>query len=290
MNALIKDRFTVYCQLMRIDKPIGTLLLLWPTLWALWIAADGLPPLSILAIFVAGTFLMRSAGCVINDYADREFDGLVERTSQRPFARKAVSTREALTLTVVLCLASLLLILPLNLLTLELSVGAAFLAVSYPFTKRFFPLPQAYLGIAFSFGIPMAFAAVRDTVPPVGWLMMLATWAWIFAYDTAYAMADKPDDLRIGIHTSAVTLGHHDVAGIMVCQAVFLALLAVVGRIAGLGLVWYAAIAVSAILIGRQYLQLRTRDRGLCFKVFLDNNQVGAALFAGLALHYLIAS
>ncbi len=288
MTALLKDRFVVYSQLMRIDRPIGILLLLWPTLWALWVAAGGMPPLPVLGIYIAGTFLMRAAGCVVNDYADKEFDAHVDRTRNRPFARKAVSGREALALTLVLCLMSLLLVLQLNLLTIKLSLVALFLAVTYPYTKRFFPVPQAYLGIAFSFGIPMAFATLRNEIPPVAWLMMLGTWAWIIAYDTAYAMADKPDDLKIGIKTSAITFGDHDVSWVMGFHGLFLALMTVAGVLAGLGAAWYIAEALCVGLIYQQYRELRTRDRALCFKVFLDNNRVGAVLFAGVVLHFLL--
>ncbi|MCB1945171.1 MAG: 4-hydroxybenzoate octaprenyltransferase, partial [Thauera sp.] len=203
----LSDKLPHYARLMRIDKPIGTLLLLWPTLWALWIAAEGWPPLYILAIFIAGTFLMRSAGCVINDYADRDFDGHVERTRNRPLATGVVSPGEALALAAVLSAAAFVLVLPLNTLTILLSVPALLLAGSYPFTKRFFAIPQAYLGIAFGFGIPMAFAAVTGTVPATGWLMLLANIFWAVAYDTEYAMVDRPDDLKIGIKTSAITFG-----------------------------------------------------------------------------------
>lgn len=287
MTTLTRDRLTAYCQLMRIDKPIGTVLLLWPTLWALWIAADGHPPLRLIAIFVAGTLLMRSAGCVINDYADRDFDGRVERTRNRPFARGAVSTREALWLAAGLALVSFLLVLPLNRLTLLLSVPALFVAGTYPYTKRFLPVPQAYLGIAFSFGIPMAFAAVTGTVPGYGWLMMLATAFWIVGYDTAYAMADKPDDLKIGIKSSAVTFGDRDIAAIMLCHAVFLVILSWVGYRVGFGRYFYSAVIVSMVFIVMQYREIRGRDRKRCFKAFLDNNRIGAALFAGVVLEYL---
>ncbi|AXK38306.1 4-hydroxybenzoate octaprenyltransferase [Crenobacter cavernae] len=292
MNATAfdpKERFAVYAQLMRIDKPIGTLLLLWPTWWGLWMAADGWPGWPLFFIFTAGTFLMRSAGCVINDYADRNFDGAVERTKHRPFARGVVTKKEALTLAASLTLASLLLILPLNALTLWLSLPAAFLAGSYPFTKRFFPIPQAYLGIAFAFGIPMAFAAVQNTVPGVAWLMLAASAFWTVAYDTCYAMVDKPDDLKIGIKTSAITFGDYDVAAVMACQAAFLALMGVVGQLAALSWPYYAGLAVAAGLVLSQYPGIASRDRARCFKVFLDNNRAGFAIFAGLALSYLLA-
>ncbi|BEV73500.1 4-hydroxybenzoate octaprenyltransferase [Paludibacterium sp. THUN1379] len=287
MTTALRDRLTIYSQLMRLDKPIGTLLLLWPTLWAIWIASAGHPTLPVLLIFCLGTLLMRSAGCVINDYADRDFDALVARTSGRPFARKAVSGKEALLLAGGLALLSLLLILPLNRLTLLLSVPAVLVAASYPYTKRFFPLPQAYLGIAFSFGIPMAFAAIGNHVPLLAWLMMLATAFWVVAYDTAYAMADKPDDLKIGIKTSAITFGRFDAEAVMLCHAVFLVLMSWLGRQWQFGLVFYAGILVSAFLIMLQYREIKGRDRQRCFKAFLDNNRVGLVLFVAIVLDYL---
>ncbi|RQO68668.1 4-hydroxybenzoate octaprenyltransferase [Aquitalea sp. FJL05] len=287
-TALLKDRYTVYKQLMRMDKPIGTLLLLWPTLWGLWIAGDGKPDPMVVLIFVLGTFLMRSAGCVINDYADRHYDMHVARTSQRPFARGAVTEREALWLALALAIISFLLILPLNSLTWLMSVPAVFVAASYPFTKRFFPMPQAYLGIAFSFGIPMAFAALTNQVPLLAWLLLLANAFWTVAYDTAYAMADKPDDLKIGIKTSAITFGEHDVTGIMLCHTVFVLMMGGIGWQLALGWPFFAALAICLLLIGKQYREIRTRDRGLCFKAFLDNNQVGAVLMGGIVLSYLL--
>jgi 4-hydroxybenzoate polyprenyltransferase len=287
-TALLKDRYTVYKQLMRMDKPIGTLLLLWPTLWGLWIAGDGKPDAMVVLIFVLGTFLMRSAGCVINDYADRHYDMHVARTSQRPFARGAVTEREALWLALALAIVSFLLILPLNRLTWLMSVPAVLVAASYPFTKRFFPMPQAYLGIAFSFGIPMAFAALTNQVPLLAWLLLLANAFWTVAYDTAYAMADKPDDLKIGIKTSAITFGDHDVTGIMLCHAVFVLLMGGIGWQLALGWPFFAALATCLLLIAKQYREIRTRDRGLCFKAFLDNNQVGAVLMGGIVLSYLL--
>ncbi|MGC0151814.1 4-hydroxybenzoate octaprenyltransferase [Chromobacterium vaccinii] len=287
--ATVHDRYENYRQLMRWDKPIGTLLLLWPTLWGLWMATGGKPHLSIVAIFCLGTFLMRSAGCVINDYADRDFDAHVARTSQRPFARGAVSEKEALLLAALLAIASFLLILPLNHLTWLLSVPAVLVAASYPFTKRFFPMPQAYLGIAFSFGIPMGFAAETGAVPVLAWLLLLANLFWVLAYDTAYAIADKPDDLKIGIKTSAITMGDYDVAGVMLCHAVFLALMCGIGVHLALAWPYYLGLAAAAALIALQYRDIRHRDRALCFKAFLDNNRVGAAVFVGLVLGYWLA-
>ena len=284
----LSDKLPHYARLMRIDKPIGTLLLLWPTLWALWIAAEGWPPLYILAIFIAGTFLMRSAGCVINDYADRDFDGHVERTRNRPLATGVVSPGEALAIAAVLSAAAFVLVLPLNTLTILLSVPALLLAGSYPFTKRFFAIPQAYLGIAFGFGIPMAFAAVTGTVPATGWLMLLANIFWAVAYDTEYAMVDRPDDLKIGIKTSAITFGRHDVLAVMLCYAAAFALLAVVGVLAGLGFAWYLGLVVACAIAGYHYTLIRARDRADCFKAFRHNNWVGGAIFAGLFIDLLL--
>lgn len=284
----LSDKLPQYARLMRIDKPIGTLLLLWPTLWALWLAAGGPPPLHILAIFVVGTFLMRSAGCVINDYADRDFDGHVERTRHRPLATGAVSPGEALVLAAVLSAISFALVLPLNTLTILLSVPALLLAGSYPFTKRFFAIPQAYLGIAFGFGIPMAFAAVTGTVPAIGWLMLLANIFWAVAYDTEYAMVDRPDDLKIGIKTSAITFGCHDVLAVMLCYAAAFALLAAVGVLAGLGFAWYLGLVVACAIAGYHYTLIHARDRADCFKAFRHNNWVGGAIFAGLFIDLLL--
>jgi 4-hydroxybenzoate polyprenyltransferase len=283
----LTQRFVHYEKLMRLDKPIGILLLLWPTLWGLWLAAEGVPRLDILLIFVLGTVLMRSAGCVVNDYADRDFDGHVERTRNRPLAVRAVSTREALLLAAGLSLVAFLLIQPLNRLTIELSFVALFLAASYPFTKRFFAMPQAYLGIAFSFGIPMAFAAQTGEVPFLAWFLMGANLLWVIAYDTEYAMVDKVDDLKIGIKTSAITFGRFDVAGVMLCHAVFLGSMVAIGLIHNLGTVYYIGLATALGLILYQYRLIHDRDRARCFKAFLHNNWVGATIFAGIALDYL---
>lgn len=284
----LSDRLPLYGRLMRLDKPIGSLLLLWPTLWALWLAADGMPPLHVVVIFAVGTLLMRSAGCVINDYADRDFDGHVERTRNRPLATRAVSTREALWLAAGLSAVSFVLILPLDPLVIWLSVPALFLAASYPFTKRFFAIPQAYLGIAFGFGIPMGFAAVQGEVPLIAWVMLLANIFWAVAYDTEYAMVDRPDDLKIGIKTSAITFGRFDVAAVMLCYAAAFGLLAWVGAQAGRGPLYFAGLAVAAGMAFYHYTLIRHRERAACFKAFRHNNWVGAAVFAGLALDYLV--
>ena len=284
----LNDKLPHYIRLMRIDKPIGTLLLLWPTLWALWLAAEGWPPLHILVIFTIGTFLMRSAGCVINDYADRDFDGHVERTKNRPLATKSVSPREALLLAAGLSLLSFVLILPLDPLVIWLSVPALFLAASYPFTKRFFAIPQAYLGLAFGFGIPMGFAAVAGEVPAVAWLMLLANVFWAVAYDTEYAMVDRPDDLKIGIKTSAITFGRFDVVAVMLCYAAALGLLAVVGAMTGAGAAYYLGLAAAAGIAGYHYTLIRARERADCFKAFRHNNWLGAVVFAGIFVDQLL--
>lgn len=283
----LAERLTQYERLMRLDKPIGILLLLWPTLWALWISAQGHPHGMIVWIFVLGTVLMRSAGCVINDYADRDFDPHVERTKNRPMAAGLVSKKEALALFAILSLLAFLLILKLNRLTLGLSVAALFLAASYPFTKRFFAIPQAYLGIAFGFGIPMGFAAQTGTVPGVAWAMLAANICWAVAYDTEYAMVDREDDLKIGIRTSAITFGRYDVLAVMLCYAATLAILAGIGIRLALGWPYYAGLGVAAGIAVYHYTLIKNRDRAKCFKAFLHNNWLGAAIFAGVALNYL---
>ncbi len=282
------DRIKIYAQLMRLDKPIGILLLLWPMLWGLWFAARGLPDWHVLVIFVLGTILMRSAGCVINDFADRNIDPHVERTKHRPMAAGRVSSKEALLLATGLSVCAFLLILPLNQLTILLSVPALFLAGTYPFTKRFFAMPQAYLGIAFSFGIPMAFAAQTNSLPPIVWILMLANLFWVIAYDTAYAMVDKPDDLKIGIKTSAITFGRFDVLGVMLCHACFIAIMLVIGQWQQMNPVYYAGLMVATGLMTYQYTLIRNRDRALCFKAFLHNNWVGTVMFISIALDFLI--
>lgn len=280
-------RLDIYERLMRLDRPIGILLLLWPTLWALWISGQGRPNGAIVWIFTLGTILMRSAGCVMNDYADRHFDPYVERTRGRPLAAGEASTREALLLAGGLSLSAFILVLMLNTLTIALSVIALFLAATYPFTKRFFSVPQAYLGIAFGFGIPMAFAAQQGSVPPVAWLLLLANVFWSIAYDTEYAMVDREDDIKIGIRSSALFFGRYDVAAIMACYAAMLGILAYAGY--GLRLHWpyYIGLLAATGLALYHYTLIRTRDRDACFKAFLHNNWLGAAIFLGLAASYL---
>ena len=283
----ISERLSLYERLMRLDKPIGILLLLWPTLWGLWIAGMGRPSAFVVWIFVLGTVLMRSAGCVINDYADRNFDAHVERTRNRPLATGEVSTHEALVLAAVLALTAFVLILPLDRMVIWLSVPALFLAASYPFTKRFLAIPQAYLGIAFGFGIPMAFAALQQALPPIAWVMMLANVCWAVAYDTEYAMVDRPDDLKIGIRTSAITFGRFDVVAVMTCYVATLALMAWVGVAADRGWLYFSGLVVASVIAGYHFTLIRDRDRARCFKAFLHNNWLGGAIFAGLALDYL---
>ncbi|MDQ5902749.1 MAG: 4-hydroxybenzoate polyprenyltransferase, partial [Pseudomonadota bacterium] len=275
----LKERLDLYEKLMRLDKPIGILLLLWPTLWGLWFSALGQPHWLVAWIFVLGTVLMRSAGCVINDFADRDFDPHVERTRNRPMAAGKVSTREAMVLFGALVLFSFLLILPLkSWLVAGLSVPALFLAASYPFTKRFLAIPQAYLGVAFGFGIPMAYAANLGMVPAEAWWLLLANVFWAVAYDTEYAMVDREDDLRIGIKTSAITFGRFDVAAVMACYAAALALLAWVGHGLSMGPIYYTGLAVAGAIALYHYTLIRTREPARCFKAFLHNNWFGLAV------------
>jgi len=286
----LAERLSLYLQLTRLNRPIGILLLLWPTLWGVWIAGAGHPAWHIVLIFVLGTVLMRSAGCAINDFADRDFDRHVKRTSERPVTSGRISPREALWVTVVLSLLAFVLILPLNNLTLLLSFPAVFLAASYPFTKRFLPIPQAYLGIAFGFGIPMAFAAQLGSVPPAAWLLLVANVFWAIAYDTEYAMVDRDDDIHLGIHSAALLFGKYDVAAVMGCYAITLALLAWAGQMAGLGWFYYAGLLVAAGIAIYHYTLIRGRQREQCFKAFLHNNWFGAAVFAGIVLDSLVRS
>ena len=283
----LKERLDAYERLMRLDKPIGILLLLWPTLWALWLSAPGQVRLDVLLIFVLGTVLMRSAGCIINDLADRDVDPHVERTRNRPLAAGAVRPFEAIVLTAVLLLLAFALVVRLHRLALYLSLFAVAITVLYPFLKRFFAFPQAGLGIAFSFGIPMAFAAQSGTVPALGWALMAATFFWIVAYDTEYAMVDRGDDIRVGIHSSAIVLGRYDVAAVMACQAAFLAGMAAIGIWQRLGTIYYACLMAAGAFVLIQYRLIREREREGCFQAFLANNWVGAVVFAGIALDLL---
>ena len=284
----LTERLHLYIQLTRLHRPIGILLLLWPTLWGVWLAGNGHPSWHIVFIFTLGTVLMRSAGCVINDYADRHIDKHVERTKGRPLTSGKVSERETLWLAAVLALISFTLILPLNHFTLLMSFPAVFLAASYPFTKRFFAIPQAYLGIAFGFGIPMAFAAQLDYVPPVAWLLLLANVFWAIAYDTEYAMVDRDDDIHLGIHSSALFFGKYDVVAVMICYGITLGLLAVAGLMADLGMAYFVGLVVAEGIALHHYKLIKDRNCARCFAAFLHNNWFGAAVFAGLVVDYWV--
>jgi len=282
------SKLQLYFRLVRLDKPIGTVLLLWPTLSALWLASNGVPDWKLLLIFCLGTFLMRSAGCAVNDYADQDFDRHVKRTAERPITSGRVSGKEALAIAAVLSIIAFLLIQPLNTLVKQLSVAALALAASYPYFKRFFALPQAYLGIAFGFGIPMGFAAVYGVVPPVAWLLLLGNIFWTLAYDTEYAMVDRDDDLRLGLKTSAITFGRYDVAIIMLCYALHLMVWLTVGLHFHLGIWFLLGLAVAAGCAIYHYFLIRSRERAPCFAAFRHNNYLGAAVFAGIALDYAL--
>ena len=285
MNTLVApSRLALYLHLIRWDRPAGSYLLLWPTLAALWIAAGGFPGWHLLAVFVLGTFLMRSAGCAVNDVADRDFDRHVKRTAQRPVTSGALSPQEALRFGAVLAFVAFLLVLTTNLVTIVWSVAALAVSIFYPFTKRFFSMPQAVLGVAFSFGIPMAFAAVRAEVPALAWWLLIGNLFWVLAYDTEYAMVDRDDDLKIGIRTSAITLGRFDVAGVMAFYAAYLAIWAALGT--GLAMRWpyFAGLAVAAAIALWHFTLIRDRSRDGCFRAFRLNHWVGFAVFAGTAL------
>jgi 4-hydroxybenzoate polyprenyltransferase len=278
------ERLTSYAYLIRLDKPIGTLLLLWPTLWALWLASSGVPNFSILIIFVVGTFLMRSAGCAINDYADRDFDRHVMRTQGRPVTSGKISGKEAIGVAVILALLAFLLIQPLNHFTKQLSVLALLVAFVYPFTKRFFAMPQAVLGIAFGFGIPMAYAAILDFIPFEAWVLFIGNIFWAIAYDTAYAMVDRDDDIRLGLRTSAITFGRYDVLAIGISYVILLISQLWVANIASLSnyflIGWFAALACAIY-----HMKLvSTRKREDCFLAFRHNNWLGGFLFLGIVL------
>ena len=285
MNARLRaiaSRLDAYERLVRLDRPIGILLLLWPTLWALWLARRGIPPWAVLWIFALGTVLMRSAGCAVNDWADRGYDAHVERTRDRPLAAGEIRPWEALAVAAVLAACAFVLILPLNALVIRLSFAAVAIAVVYPFTKRFLWMPQAWLGIAFGFGIPMAFAALTGGVPPLAWALLGANVFWTVAYDTEYAMVDREDDLRIGVRTSAIFFGRYDVAAVMACYALFIASLAAIGAWQGYGGFYYAGVVAAAAVALSHYPMIRERTRAGCFRAFRHNNWVGAAVFAGI--------
>jgi 4-hydroxybenzoate polyprenyltransferase len=283
-------RLREYARLMRLDRPIGIWLLLWPVLWALWVSGDGHPDERLFVIFLIGTFVMRSAGCVINDFADREFDPHVRRTADRPLARQSVSPAEALGLFAVLGLAALALVIPLNRPTQVLALIGGVLAVTYPFLKRFFSLPQAYLGAAFGWSVPMAFAAQSGSVSPEAWVMFLSVVLWTTAYDTIYAMVDREDDLVIGVRSSAILFGRADRLIVAALQAGALGGLALVGLMHDLAHWYWAGLAVAAGLALYQQWLIRHREPAACFRAFLNNNLFGLAVFAGILLHYLFAT
>ena len=283
-----RARLDAYARLTRLDKPIGTLLLLWPTLSALWFAAGGAPRFSLIAIFVVGTLLMRSAGCAINDYADRHFDAHVERTAQRPLAQREIEPWEALAVGAALAACAFLLLLRFNRFTILLSIPALGITIAYPFFKRFFELPQAFLGIAFSFGIPMAYAAVFGFVPAPGWWLFTANLFWVMAYDTEYAMVDREDDIRLGLKTSAIAFGRFAVLAVMLCYAVYLGMLTWIGRMLGLGPLFYVAVLIASALALWHFWLIRKRERAGCFRAFLGNHWLGLAIFAGTVADYAV--
>ncbi|MGR8940297.1 MAG: 4-hydroxybenzoate octaprenyltransferase [Gammaproteobacteria bacterium] len=284
----VRDRAKQYWLLARFDRPIGTLILLWPTLWALWIAGRGMPDALVFTVFVLGVVLMRAAGCVINDYADRNFDPHVERTRQRPIAAGRVKPKEALILFAVLTLTAFGLVLLMNRLTIGLSFIGAFLAASYPFMKRFTHLPQAYLGMAFGWAVPMAFAAQTNSIPLDAWILYLAVLLWALIYDTMYAMVDKDDDLKIGVKSTAILFGAYDRHIMALLQIIMLALLAGVGCLQNLGAFYYGGLLAAAGLACYQQKLIFHREKQQCFKAFLNNNWFGVVVFAGLVLDFMV--
>ena len=288
MAAAARGRLSLYLDLIRWNRPAGWLLLLWPTLGALWFAADGWPGWHLLWVFVLGTFLMRSAGCCINDVADRDFDRHVKRTAQRPVTSGAVSVKEALTLGALLALIAFALVLTTNRLTIVWSFAALAITLAYPFAKRFVSVPQAVLGVAFSFGIPMAFAAVQSAVPAFVVLLLVGNLFWVLAYDTEYAMVDRDDDLKIGMKTSAITFARFDVVAVLLSYAVFLVLWTIAGASRGLGLVFFTAVAVAAAQAVWHWRLIRLRMRNDCFKAFRLNHWLGLTVFVGVVAGYAL--
>lgn len=286
-RSALRDRLSLYARLARLDRPIGNFLLLWPTLWALWLAAEGIPHLDVLVVFVLGVLVMRAAGCVINDYADREFDRHVKRTRTRPLTTGAVSEREALILFAALCLLAFALVLLMNWLTVLLSFVGVAIAATYPFMKRYTHLPQIHLGAAFGWAVPMAFAAQTGAVPAIAWLVFLATVMWATIYDTQYAMVDRDDDLKIGIRSTAILFGQHDRLIIALLQILLTALLWLIGMVADLGPLWQVGVIVGAGFFVWQQWLIRHRDRDGCFRAFLNNNFYGGVIFLGLYLQFI---
>jgi 4-hydroxybenzoate polyprenyltransferase len=289
-NITLKERLGYYIQLVRLNRPIGIYLVLWPTLWALWIASDGIPDVKILFIFVAGVVLMRSAGCAINDYADRHIDLHVERTKERPLTSGKITAKEALGVFLVLCLVAFLLVLQLNLNTILLSIVAVILAATYPFMKRFHSLPQAHLGAAFAWAIPMAFTAVNGQAPPLAaWLLFISTMLWTVAYDTFYAMSDRPDDLKIGVKSSAILFGKYDRLIIAILQILMLLTLVILGLNIHMGIFYYVGLIIASGLFAYEHYLAKDADRSRCLHAFLHNNWVGLSIFAGIAVDYLVS-
>jgi len=281
----LRERLDLYEKLMRLDRPVGILLLLWPALWALWLAARGHPEWLLVWVFVIGAVLMRSAGCIVNDVADRDFDRHVRRTRDRPITAGRIGVREALVLAALLTLlAGAIVIVLLDRQTVLLSLLALAVAFTYPYSKRFFALPQAWLGIAFGFGVPMAWSAVTGAVPAVAWLLMLANVFWAIAYDTAYAMVDREDDLRIGMRTSAITFGRFEVIAFATAHALFLVTMIVVGVMVGGGVVYYAGLAVAAWMVRWQVGLCATREPAACFRAFMNNIAIGGVVFAAIVI------
>jgi 4-hydroxybenzoate polyprenyltransferase len=284
--ALIAKRLDAYERLIRLDKPVGALLLLWPTLWAVWLASHGRPQLDVVLIFVVGTLLMRSAGCAINDFADRNFDPYVERTRARPLAAGEIQPHEALIVAAVLGGAAFGLVLFLNVFAIALSFVGALITVTYPFTKRFFALPQAYLGVAFGFGIPMAYAAIQWRLPAACWVLFAANLFYAFAYDTEYAMVDRDDDAKLGLRTSALALGRWDFAAVIGSYAAMLAILLAVGPLLSLDWVYYLGLAAAAAMVVHHWRLIRSRSREDCFRAFRLSHWIGAVIFAGIVLGF----
>lgn len=288
MNLLSKDHLPAYLRLMRVDRPVGTYLVAWPALWSLWLAADGIPPLTLLAVFLVGAFLMRSAGCVINDYADRNIDQHVERTKNRPLALNEINAGEALTLFVILCALAACLLLFTNTKTAALAVLAAVITTLYPFMKRHTHLPQLVLGMAFSCAVPMAFAAVSDDVPCVAWLLYIAVVFWVISYDTFYAMVDRDDDLKIGVKSTAILFGRHDRTLIALFQILFVILMIAVGLITQRHIVYFIGLLLAGVLFIYQQTSTSQRSKEKCFGAFLNNNYVGMVIFIGIASDYAL--
>jgi 4-hydroxybenzoate polyprenyltransferase len=284
----LRARIDAYERLLRLDKPIGTLLLLWPTLSALWLASFGYAPFALVVVFTMGTLLMRSAGCAFNDWADREVDAHVKRTADRPLAAGLIAPWEALAIAAALALIAFVLVLSTNRATVLWSIPALAIAIAYPFFKRFFAVPQAFLGVAFSFGIPMAYAAIYKGVPLIAWLLLVVNGFWVMAYDTEYAMVDRDDDLRIGIRTSAIAFGRRDVAVVAVCYALYVAGMAGIGHWLQLGRIYFAGLVVAAGIAAYHVWLIRDRTREACFRAFLHNHWLGMTVFAAIALDYAV--